>query len=100
MYSYKLNNSYTVYCYFPEYIYSNKKKHKAKASTKSYDKPVECTIKKKPLPAGTKVNHNKWGCGEVVSTKDNGSMTVSFAGFMKSFLYPSAFDQGFLTQMA
>ena len=97
MYSYKLNNSYTIYCYFPSYIHSKKKKN----SQKSYALKTSHIKKERnpvvnPLPTGTKVLHKIWGFGEILSTFSDGRMIVSFKGFEKPFLYPMVFEQGFL----
>ena len=99
MYSYKLNNSYTVYvnyAYLNECIKASKKKNKI-GSVKTYVAPVK---KEKPvvtpLPINTMLMHKAFGCGKVVSTDKNGVMSVAFENKTARFIYPDAMRQGFL----
>lgn len=99
MYSYKLNNSYTIYV---NYAYKNKcikasKKKSMPASVKACVAPP----KKEnpvftPLPANTMLSHKVFGCGKVVSTDKNGVMSVAFRNKVAKFIYPDAMQQGFL----
>ena len=99
MYSYKLNNSYTVYvnyAYLNECIKASKKKS-ASTSVKTYVAPPK---KEKPvftpLPTNTMLSHKVFGCGKVVSTDKNGVMSVAFRNKVAKFIYPDAMKQGFL----
>lgn len=99
MYSYKLNNSYTVYvnyAYLNECIKASKKKNK-NSSVKTYIAPIK---KEKPvvtpLPINTMLTHKVFGCGKVVSTNKNGVMSVAFENKIAKFIYPDAVRQGFL----
>ena len=61
-------------------------------------------VKKKPIievdtsgvRAGTLVKHKAFGVGEVVGN-DGGRLVVSFKGEKKTFQFPGAFEQGFLS---
>ena len=99
MYSYKLNNSYTIYvnyAYLNDCIKASKKKSVSTA-TKTYiappkkEKPVFA-----PLPSNTVLSHKKFGYGKVVSTDKNGIMSVAFRNKVAKFVYPDAIQQGFL----
>ena len=99
MYSYKLNNSYTVYvnyAYLNDCIKASKKK-RVSTSAKTYiapsknEKPVFT-----PLPINTMLSHKVFGCGKVVSTDKNGVMSVAFGNKVSKFIYPDAMNQGFL----
>lgn len=99
MYSYKLNNSYTIYVnytYLNDCIKASKKKSEP-ASVKTYvappkkEKPVVI-----PLPINTILSHKVFGCGTVVSTEKNGVMSVAFENKVAKFIYPDAIKQGFL----
>ena len=99
MYSYKLNNSYTVYV---NYVYLNdcikaSKKKNVSTSAKTYLTPLK---KEKsvftPLPINTMLSHKVFGCGKVVSTDKNGVMSVAFRNKTAKFIYPDAVKQGFL----
>ena len=99
MYSYKLNNSYTVYvdyAYLNDCIKASKKKSVA-ASTKTYLAPPK---KEKsvftPLATNTMLSHKTFGCGKVVSTDKKGVMSVAFRNRVAKFIYPDAMEQGFL----
>lgn len=100
MYSYKLNNSYTVYLnytYLNECIKASKKKSKPiilHNDTKSSEKPV---IAIKPFPKNTRLQHKTFGSGKVVSTDKYGIMNVEFNGKIIRFVYPDAINQGYLT---
>lgn len=99
MYSYKLNNSYTVYvnyAYLNDCIKASKKKSTADPA-KTYVAPPK---KEKPvftpLPTNTMLSHKVFGCGKVVSTDKNGVMSVAFGNKVAKFIYPDAVEQGFL----
>lgn len=99
MYSYKLNNSYTVYvnyAYLNDCIKASKKK-RATVPAKTYVAPPK---KEKsvftPLPIDTILSHKMFGCGKVVSTDKNGVMSVAFENKVAKFIYPDAMKQGFL----
>ena len=99
MYSYKLNNSYTVYvnyAYLNECIKASKKKNDS-SSVKTYITPIK---KEKPvvtpLPIDTMLKHKVFGCGKVVSTDKHGVMSVAFENKTARFIYPDAMRQGFL----
>jgi len=99
MYSYKLNNSYTVYvnyAYLNDCIKASKKKI-VSTSVKTYVAPPKkeksvCT----PLPTNTMLSHKVFGYGKVVSTDKNGVMSVAFRNKVAKFIYPDAMKQGFL----
>ena len=99
MYSYKLNNSYTVYVnhiYLNECIKATKewKKHSS-----SYSGSQGIQKKKKrfiPLPPATRLLHKSFGFGRVLSTDGNGIMIVEFRDKIAKFVYPDAINQGFL----
>ena len=99
MYSYKLNNSYTVYvnyAYLNECIKASKKKANL-APFKTYVAPPE-KVKPilKPLPSNTILSHKVFGCGKVISTTEDGMMSVAFKNKVAKFIYPDAVKQGFL----
>lgn len=113
MYSYKINNSYTIYVnyeYINECIKAGKKKRAAEAAkaytnsdkeTKKKAKPHTASAKKPkkaftPLSAETMVSHKVYGLGRVVSTDKNGIMDVAFKSKTTKFLYPDAINQGYL----
>ena len=98
MYSYKLNNSYTMYI---DYGYINEcvaicKKYKKNSKDYSCEKNKE---QKKILflPRFTKLQHNAFGQGVLLSTGKDKVMKVNFEGGIKEFVYPQAIDSGFLT---
>lgn len=71
----------------------------------SYVPPTPAApVKKKPIievdtsgvRAGTHVKHKAFGVGEVVGI-DGGRLVVSFKGVKKTFQFPGAFEQGFLS---
>lgn len=96
-YSYKINNSYTVYV-IPQYSKSMKKADKkVKVSTPKAQPVTVCA----PMPQrGTLVQHKQWGIGKIVSTDKSGIMTVSFASKSARFLYPNAFQQHYLQSLS
>ena len=99
MYSYKLNNSYTVYvnyAYLNDCIKASKKK-KTSDLAKTYVAPPkkEKTVFT-PLPTNTMLSHKVFGCGKVLSTDKNGVMSVAFRNKVAKFIYPDAMRQGFL----
>ena len=99
MYSYKLNNSYTIYvnyAYLNDCIKASKKKS-VSTCVKTY---VAAPKKEKsvftPLPTNTMLSHKVFGFGKVVSTDKNGVMSVAFRNKIAKFIYPDAVKQGFL----
>lgn len=98
MYSYKLNNSYTVYvnyAYLNDCIKASKKKGHSVKTLASPKKQAKMMVT--PLPVNTMLSHKVFGCGTVVSTDQNGIMSVAFADKTARFLYPDAMKQGFLS---
>ena len=98
MYSYKLNNSYTVYvnyAYLNDCIKASKKKSHPVKTCASPKKQVKMTAT--PLPDNTLLSHKVFGCGKVVFTDQNGIMSVEFANKTARFVYPDAVKQGFLS---
>ena len=100
MYSYKLNNSYTVYvnyAYLNECIKASKEwakhhpKHICSKPAKSEKKHID------PLPENTILTHKSFGFGKVVSTDKSGIMSVEFNNRTVRFLFPEALHQGYLS---
>lgn len=100
MYCYKINNSYTIYV-FPSYKEDCIKACKEKKKYKSYTTPLKSAEEKKTKFALPKKNswlkHKKFGYGKVVSTDENGLITVEFMKKTAKFIYQDAFQKGFLT---
>ena len=105
MYSYKTNNSYTIYV---NYYYlneckkaSNKYRSEHTGSNKAASTPIKTTIQKTvvPLPNNTVVYHKSFGNGKIVSTENNGHLLVRFGETVRKFIYPQAFEMGFLTRV-
>ena len=96
MYSYKLNNSYTVYVnhfYLSNYQKPNQRNlRKGSAKTSTHIKQTVFT----PLPVNTRLFHKTFGCGKVMATNNNGMMTVAFEDRIEVFIYPDALKYGFL----
>ena len=90
MYSYKLNNSYTVYVNF---TYLNECIKASKKSGKHSPVKVYTTPSKKeklaftPLPENTLLKHKVFGCGKVVTTNKRGIMSVAFENKNVKFVY-------------
>ena len=105
-YSYKLNNSYTVYVY-PSYvndcINASKKISHNKKIGESVNKKEKIQYDKTekdnyfpPLSVNTRLQHKTYGFGNVVSTSKTGIMQVKFAEKTVKFVFPDAIKQGFL----
>lgn len=105
MYGYKINNSYTIYVNYA-YLNECKKasdKYREVSSAKVYTKPQpkkEATRVIVPLALKTKVHHKTFGDGTVVESNNKGYISISFNDKVKKFLYPQAFEMGFLTKVA
>ena len=105
MYGYKINNSYTIYV---NYAYLNEcRKASKKAKKTSLSTPHVSTKPKQevsriniPLALETMVHHKTFGNGKVVETDNRGCISILFDGKVRRFLYPQAFDMGFLTKIA
>ena len=128
MYTYKINNSYTVYV---NHAYYNECKTKTKSSSyksvppasyngttyvtnkypekTTYTKPhsirrtasnsIPKVEKKEQISQpliNVKVSHKVYGTGAIVDFDKAGHIFVSFGKTIKQFVYPSAFQQGFL----
>ena len=99
MYSYKLNNSYTVYV---NYAYLNECIKASKEWVKNHPKHIcskPAKSKRKhiaPLPENTILSHKSFGYGKVVSTDKNGIMSVEFKNRAVRFLYPESIQKGYL----
>ena len=95
-YSYKLNNSYTVYVY-PYYlndcIEASKKEIKGEKHSYTDCGRGEAFI---PLTVNTRLEHKTFGFGKVVSTNKNGIMQVRFADKTVKFVFPDALKKGLL----
>lgn len=101
MYSYKINNSYTIYV---NYEYLNECK---KASDR--DRELRCgntTFKRKdeskkwihPYKENTLVYHKVFGYGKVSEEKEAGYISIIFGDVVRKFLYPQAFVMGYLAR--
>ena len=97
MYCYKLNNSYTVYV---DYSYINDCiKESKKYSKKNYSlKPCKKTYMTPP-PEGTLVVHKIWGTGSLIPSHMQGRILVKFSDRTVKFVYPDAFEQGYLKRV-
>lgn len=98
MYSYKLNNSYTVYVntvYLNECIKASKNKKKVCTCTAKKTQSQDVLI---PIPLNTVVDHKKWGSGFLVKKEAYGIMTVAFRNETVRFVYPDAFANGHLVK--
>ena len=97
MYSYKLNNSYTIYVNYT-YINDCIKASKSRSSKKKTSNRL-CTNEDRkrvaPLPDNTNLVHKLWGQGKVEYTS-NGVVGVSFDNRVVRFVYPDAINQGYL----
>ena len=103
MYSYKINNSSTVYVNWN--YYAEVRKICAAKKTKEIRKIS--TVKSTghtcgmwdPMAPGTKVESRQYGIGTVVSTTQDGKMSVSFDARIVRFLYPEVIKQGHLRRV-
>lgn len=94
MYSYKINNSYTVYVnttYLNECI----KASKAYKKNTNYKLPPTTEKNISPLPVNTLLKHKIFGFGKVISTK-NGILNIAFKQRTIQFIYPDALQKGYL----
>lgn len=94
MYSCKVNDSYTVYVNY-EYINTC-----VKASRKYPSKIV--TIKNPIVMPSLNISvyHKIWGNGIVIESNiKNHNITVEFSDRKVRFIYPDAFDKGFLNRI-
>jgi hypothetical protein len=67
----------------------------AERNADNVDKPITKEIDLSKFRVGTIVEHKKYGVGKVTGIK-TGKMMVSFDTVVKTFLFPSAFEMGFL----
>ena len=44
------------------------------------------------------VYHKIFGCGKVCENKEAGYISIMFGDVIRKFLYPQAFDMGYLTK--
>lgn len=90
MYSYKLNNSYTVYvsyAYLNSCIKASKgANHHKKGGMKSTSVSGQ-SVCMKPLSANTLFYHNTFGNGRLLMTDDRGIMYIAFADKTVRFKY-------------
>ena len=102
MYFYKLNNSYTIYV---NYAYLNEcRKASKNFSNSSLSK--KSTLKQKNIEQkkvhafaeNTLIYHKVFGCGKVSDSKEEGYISIVFGDRVRKFLYPQAFDLGYLTR--
>jgi len=100
MYSYKINNSNTIYV-CTEYINECMKNSKRKKSSSIYAGPKVTTYYKHVIPPAldTCVSHKRWGIGRLVEANTKGIMTIAFADRLVKFVYPDAFSKGFLVRV-
>lgn len=106
MYSYKLNNSYTVYVNW-QYINevrkvchpSRKIKPTLLTTTVTPKQPQNMIIRQKvaPLPNGTKLQSRHYGIGTLLSTEHD-IMYIAFEGKTVRFEYPTAIEKGYLIE--
>ena len=100
MYSYKLNNSYTVYvsyAYLNSCIKASKgANHHKKGGMKSTSVSGQ-SVCMKPLSANTLFYPNTFGNGRLLMTDDRGIMYIAYADKTVRFKYPDAICQGYLT---
>ena len=105
-YSYKINNSYTVYVY-PSYVNDCVNASKKISNTQKYSGSMNSKDKVQysksnndnyfpPLNVNTRLRHKTFGFGNVVSTSKTGIMQVKFAEKTVKFVFPDAIKQGFL----
>ncbi len=97
MYSYKINNSYTIYV-CTEYINDCIKasKHSGSSKKKLTYQAKETQGKTVPLPIKAQVSHKVWGNGTLVAKEPHGIITIAFNDRLVKFIYPDAFTQGHL----
>jgi len=97
MYSYKINNSYTVYVNWALYNEAKQisKKYKSRKGT-----PLQTKSKKAdviiPLQIGACVSSKKYGNGILKSKESNGVLAIQFHEKIVKFMYPLAFQIGSL----
>lgn len=101
MYSYKLNNSYTIYVNY-EYLNECRKASRVNNSsiTRTYA-PKQKVVEQKrvhTLAENTTIYHQVFGYGKVSKNKEAGYISIIFGDVVKKFLYPQAFDMGFLAR--
>lgn len=100
MYSYKINNSYTVYV---NYAYLNDciKACQKVSKHHSYGTSAKPSQNKNftPLPQNTMLKHKQFGFGKVVTTDKSGVMYVAFEDKTIRFLYPDAIRKGYLIKV-
>ena len=51
-----------------------------------------------PIALETKVHHKTFGDGKVIESGTEGYVSILFKDKVKKFLYPQAFEMGFLTK--
>jgi len=87
MYSYKINNSNTIYV-CTEYINECMKNSKRKKSSSIYAGPKVTTYYKHVIPPAldTCVSHKRWGIGRLVEANTKGIMTIAFADRLVKFV--------------
>ena len=105
MYGYKINNSYTIYVNYA-YLNECRKASKKTKGISNYTSHIKTQLHKEtkaivaPLALETKVHHKTFGDGKVVETNSQGYISILFDGKVRKFLYPQAFDMGFLSKVA
>lgn len=100
MYSYKINNSYTVYvnwAYYAEAAKACKHTHAKGTGAKA---PVAVSKAVCPFPRGTMVESKFFGIGRIREIGKDGTFSVQFDSKVARFLYPDAFKQGHLSKVA
>ena len=97
MYSYKINNSYTIYVnttYINDCIKACKGTKPNRSPKHNLHNKITSIIK--PLPIKTIIKHKTFGYGTVISTNKN-IITVDFDSKTTSFIYPDALNQVFFS---
>lgn len=100
-YSYKLNNSYTVYVSRESTQCANPPTTRLSSKARNIPrkkKLVERTLLR-PLPVHTRFQHKQYGAGDLVGTDEYGYMTIVFAQKKARFVYPDAINKGFLVKL-
>ena len=95
-YSYKINNSYTVYVcpsYINDCVEASKTEIREEKHSYTDSGGGETFI---PLTVNTRLEHKTFGFGNVVSTNKNGIMHVRFADKTVKFVFPDALKKGLL----
>lgn len=86
----------------PKKDYLNKDSHRkdglpSVAANSLEEKQIEKIDYADKVSLGSKVTHKKFGTGKILELdKDNGCITVKFETGEKKFLFPQAFEKGFL----